>query len=192
MDVSLIEAVRERAADPARATDAADRMPPEVFPVALPEQIAEAESALGFELPPLLKELYLRVGNGGYGPGYGLLGVAEGASDENGETVVDLYFGLSQPDPEDPNWRWPSRLLPVANLGCAMYACLDCTTPDAPLVWFEPNAHSEDGPWDDCFIPLASSMEAWLRSWLAGEDLLASAWKATFGKENLDAGQGRQ
>ena len=188
MDQVLIEAIRKRAADPLRATDGADALPPKVFPVALPKNIAEAQRSLGFELPGLLRELYLRVGNGGFGPGYGLLGVEGGASDGTGKTLVEVYAALAAPDPDDRHWRWPSRLLPVANLGCAMYACVDCSTAEERVVWFEPNPHSSGEPWDDSFIPLAPSMSHWLRCWLAGEDLCETAWKAKFGEEDWDAG----
>ena len=184
MDELLIEAVRIRAADASRATDGADAVSATVFPVALPDQIAEAQAALGFELPALLRELYLRVGNGGYGPGYGLVGIAGGASDDTGKSLVDLYAGFAASDPDDDHWRWPSRLLPVAHLGCAMYACIDCSTAEGRVVWFEPNPHSSREPWDDSFIPLAPSMSDWLRSWLADEDLFESAWKTKFGEES--------
>jgi hypothetical protein len=36
------------------------------------EAAAEAESLAGRPLPPLLCRLYLEVGNGGFGPGYGI------------------------------------------------------------------------------------------------------------------------
>ncbi len=35
--------------------------------------VAQAEAALGFPLPALLADLYLRIGDGGFGPEYGLL-----------------------------------------------------------------------------------------------------------------------
>src|SRR5688572_31077555 len=115
MDKGLIEAVRRRATDPARATDDGDDVTAKLFPVALASQVAEAERALGFELPEVLKALYLQVGNGGYGPGYGLVGVAGGATDDTGKNVVELYQAYATPDPGDPHWRWPARLLPVAH-----------------------------------------------------------------------------
>src|SRR5258708_36322398 len=34
--------------------------------------LTQAEEMLGFLLPPLLKRIYRDVGNGGFGPGYGL------------------------------------------------------------------------------------------------------------------------
>src|SRR5258708_13239995 len=36
------------------------------------EDLAQAEAQLGFGLPSFLRRLYLEVGNGGFGPGYGL------------------------------------------------------------------------------------------------------------------------
>jgi hypothetical protein len=182
-DELLIEAVRKRAADPARRTDGADAIPATVFPVTRPDTIAAAEQALGFELPGLLRELYLRVGNGGYGPGYGLVGIAGGAKDSSGSQLVELYAGLARSDPDDIHWRWPTRLLPVANLGCGMYACIDCSTTEGRVVWFEPNPHSDGEPWDDSFILLSPSMSDWLRSWLNGKDLFEGAWKAAFGED---------
>lgn len=38
------------------------------------QAIEDAECDLGFPLPPFLHELYLHVGNGGFGPRGGLLG----------------------------------------------------------------------------------------------------------------------
>src|SRR3954464_14202084 len=38
------------------------------------DAVAEAEAALAHPLTPLLRRLYLEVGNGGFGPGYGVLG----------------------------------------------------------------------------------------------------------------------
>lgn len=35
--------------------------------------LTRAEAALGFRLPPLLADLYLHIGDGGFGPEYGLL-----------------------------------------------------------------------------------------------------------------------
>jgi len=188
MDELLIEAVRRRVADAPNATDSVDAFPGTVFPVALPSQVEDTEAALGFRLPEILKALYLRVGNGGYGPGYGLVGVAGGATDDTGKNIVDLYSEYAAPDPEDPHWRWPRHLLPVAHLGCAMYACLDCSAPGAPVVWFEPNPHSAGEPWDDSFIPLAPSASEWFGAWLADKDLFESAWKMKFGEKNWDAG----
>lgn len=48
------------------------------FPPATEEQLRQAEDESGFPYPPLLRTLYLTIANGGFGPGYGLKGVAGG------------------------------------------------------------------------------------------------------------------
>lgn len=47
--------------------------PPAPLRPASPAAVAEAEELIGQPLPSLLRRLYLEVGNGGFGPGYGLL-----------------------------------------------------------------------------------------------------------------------
>jgi hypothetical protein len=188
MDESLIQTIKSHAMEAARAASGTDGLPTKVFPTVDAQQIAEAERALGFVLPELLKALYLRVGNGGYGPGYGIVGLPGGATDDMGRNLVDLYNAYFPENPDDPHWRWPPALLPLAHLGCAMYACLDCSAPDAPVVWFEPNPHVDGEPWSDSFIPLTSSVTEWLRAWLADKDLLEEAWKRKFGEESWGSG----
>ena len=50
---------------------------PRQLPLILPTSLAvveAAEQSLGFYLPHLLREIYTQVGNGGFGPGYGIDG----------------------------------------------------------------------------------------------------------------------
>ena len=71
-----------------------DWAPPKVYPVAREQTVAGAEAQLGFALPQLLRDIYLRVANGGFGPGYGLLGIDGGAGEPIGRrvyTALDLY-----------------------------------------------------------------------------------------------------
>jgi hypothetical protein len=71
---ALIGRVKERVADPLRAVDAAAwvRPVPTVAPPASVAEVDAAEATLGFAIPPLLRRLYTEVGNGGFGPDYGL------------------------------------------------------------------------------------------------------------------------
>jgi hypothetical protein len=77
---TLIERLNARAHDPKRVIDESDGYQdsngkPVVFVAASPatlEQVAEDEERLGFSLPALLRQVYLQVGDGGFGPGYGL------------------------------------------------------------------------------------------------------------------------
>ena len=57
---------------PETRTDQAHTAPTDVAPRATLELCDSAELQLGFSLPTFLRELYVKVGNGGFGPGYGL------------------------------------------------------------------------------------------------------------------------
>ena len=128
----------------------------------------------------------MTVGNGGFGPAYGILGLVDGARNEDGLDAVGVYLRSREPSSADPLWAWPASLLPVGHLGCGMFTCVDCRTANASLVWFEPNPHERGDPWDDAFIPLNLSLEDWLRRWLDGAegDLFESAWNAKFGEDD--------
>lgn len=169
MNPELLERLRTRARYARKATDTASTdWPAKVLPPASAEEVEVAEARLGFALPESLRQVYLYVGNGGFGPGYGLLGLPGGAVNEDQLNCVSLYESFCMRDPDDPHWRWPESLLPVGHLGCAMYACVDCATEEAAIVWFEPNPHEDGELWTDSFIPLAVSLESWLTHWLDG------------------------
>jgi hypothetical protein len=141
------------------------------FPPLGQAEVAKAEADLGFSLPDTIRRIYCQVANGGFGPAYGLLGLVGGMLNEESQDACRQYKMYVEPDPNDPHWRWPKGLLPVGCLGCAMYLCVDCTHPDGPIVWFEPNPHQDGRPWDDSFFPFAETTDQWLSAWLDGEDL---------------------
>jgi len=125
--------------------------------------LARAESTLGFTVPPLLAALYLRIGDGGFGPEYGLLPLLD--SPPSGEpAVVAQYLTHRESGRKDPEWPWPDGVLPISHWGCGMYACVDCRTPDATVLLFEPNADEADHAW---YVD-APTLTAWLRTWLDG------------------------
>ncbi len=165
----LVSAALDRYAIPTARTDMA-RLP--TFARATPEAIVSAEAALGRPLPPLLSELYVHVANGGFGPGYGFIGLPGGALLDTGASLVSLYQGFRQPDPEDPEWAWPSRLLPVSHWGCAVYSCVSFTYP-YPVVRFDPNGHELGTRWEGAFQPEAQSFEVWFQAWLSGSLMFA-------------------
>jgi len=184
MDSSLLDQLRARASDAARATDDSTRAAARIFPPIDQQSFRLAEARLGFRLPAAVRELYSTVGNGGFGPAYGILGLIGGATNENGLDAVGLYERFRGPDFGDAQWSWPATFIPVGHLGCGMFACVDCSTDDASLIWFEPNPHEDGEPWDDAFVPLNISLESWLRHWLegSGHDLFEVAWNAKFGE----------
>lgn len=86
----LVRAIRDRALNEATRTDARER-PEKLFDVVDPSVILGAETKLGFELPKLLATLYLEIGNGGFGPGFGIFGLRGGHTDARGHTLVEIY-----------------------------------------------------------------------------------------------------
>ena len=122
-----------------------------------------AETALGFPLPPLLAELYLRIGDGGFGPSYGLLPLLDGAP--AGEPpVVAQYLANLEEARKDPEWPWPEGVLPISHWGCGMYACVDCRSPEGTVLLFEPNTDAADDAW----YTDAPGLAEWLHKWLDG------------------------
>ncbi len=114
------------------------------------EEIARAEAILGFVLPPLLAGLYTRIGDGGFGPEQGLLPLRQ---------TVRTYGAQ-----RGSGWRWPEGVLPIADFGCGMYACVDCRSETAQVLLFDPNPGEPDLAWSIDTPDLAG----WLRGWLDG------------------------
>src|SRR5262249_5265510 len=168
----LLERLKRRAENPDRETDFSEK----IFPPASARAVAAAEKQLRFRLPELLKAIYTQIGNGGFGPSYGFLGVQGGATDEEGYTLVPMYRAMRQSAKENRPRHWPEQLLPACRLGCGMWSCLDCARPRVPVLIFEPN-NLEEGEtdqeeavlnWTSAFFHEANSFASWLEAWLNG------------------------
>jgi hypothetical protein len=139
----------------------------DAFPCATAEMISAAQEELGFRLPALLRAVYLRVGNGGFGPGYGLIGVggAEPYTSTH-QSVQDLY------DREVHNSSsgdtWPEGLLPICDYGCANFACVDCSRKSARVLRVDADAYLRaDVPSRRKSLRLErESLEEWFEDWL--------------------------
>lgn len=145
-------------------------------PKATADLVREAERELGFALPPLLCRAYLEVANGGFGPGYGVMGVRHGFTDDLKHTVVDLYNSYRQTDPEDPSWQWPLGLLPICHWGCIVYSAVDATKEGNPVFFMDVSVKDVGAPMSSITIPHKPSLEAWLDDWLQGKDLWSEVW----------------
>jgi hypothetical protein len=137
-------------------------------PPASPQEVGELEDAAGLRLPPFLREVYLTIANGCFGPGYGLMPLTRNPSDEADETVLELYRSFCQPDPEDPAWSWPKLLLPICDWGCAIRSCVDCSSEEGAVVRFDPNGHGPGVRWESAFEAEGPSIRAWLFDWASG------------------------
>jgi hypothetical protein len=132
------------------------------FPAPSQEEIQEVEAAVGYAMPAELVELYSKRGNGGFGPDYGLLGLASGHVTDQGDTALSLYRSLSQADPDEPLWEWPAHLLPILHVGCAIHYCIDLSSPGHPVVQFDPHAGRPGGSWEMAFSVVFPELRAWL------------------------------
>jgi hypothetical protein len=135
MTDDIVELVRARAANPRTIHDMAQGLSPapKIYPPATAEDIEKAEASLGFELPALLKRIYTEIGNGGFGPGYGLVGTAGGYDGCIGGDVLSLYGGYRE-NPPGGMPEWPEKVLPICTWGCDIYSCLDCSKLEAPVL----------------------------------------------------------
>jgi hypothetical protein len=136
--------------------------------------VAASEAALGTTLPPLLHRIYTEVANGGFGPGYGLLGIGAGGwTDDRQRDLVGSTMALREgsEDLDEEAWRWPASLLAIAYLGDVVYACVDASREGAPVLEYDPS----DLEWDDdgypvdeseALVEVSPSLAEWLAAWL--------------------------
>ena len=171
-----LERIRRRAADPTTRTDWTSAGGGPIAAPATDAHIAAAEGALDFALPAFLTLVYRAIGNGGFGPGAGLIGVPGGATDANGSSIVDLYDSFSASNPDDRAWRWPDRLLPICHWSGALYSCVDCAGRDAAVVSLDLTEYAPGRDLKHAMTEQAPSVEAWLRDWADGVDL----WQRMF------------
>lgn len=175
MSTDLIAALRTRAADPGIRTD---QFPGDLGPRMTAAELQQSREKLGFAPHPLLVDVFRHVGNGGFGPGYGLTGLVGGTGDDRRQTAVDLYVCFARPDSAAPAWAWPTALLPIAHWGCAMYTCVDCSDEVGRLVHWEPNVLGPDEATADGLFPMAMALPVWLETWAHGGDLWPEAERA--------------
>jgi len=160
-------------------------------PVAYQEPLTDADldavaEGLATELPPAVRRLWGQVANGGFGPGYGILGLQGGFRSDLGDDAVSDYRARRlPPGPDEPSWKWPKGLLPICDWGCAIYSCVDLGSDTADVYRFDPNAVADD--WNVAWFTESRDLESWLRGWLDGEDLWMSPGIVPASDDFLDA-----
>ena len=139
------------------------------------EELVQAETQLGFVLPALLRRIYREVGNGGFGPGYGLLPLNELPPNGGHDTTslvaeyqgmrafsqhdIDEYFAEEEEKPA----LWPERVLLLCDWGCNIYSCLDCSSSELPIFRMDSN--------ENFLVEWAieaPSLHHWLERWIDG------------------------
>jgi hypothetical protein len=123
-------------------------------------EIEAAEAALGFPFPALIREIWLQIGNGGFGPGYGITGVETGKK-INDETLIEARDYMLQSTEylkEDleqalakahlgkeyqiyaehlqsvyDQWYFNETFIMYCYWGCNVTTIVDCSNPDLPI-----------------------------------------------------------
>ena len=161
---TLIGLLKARAADPKRRTElelgpieTARRTFGRFFSVDRPMDVAAAEAALSVAFPPLLARVYTEVGNGGFGPGAGLLSL---------ERLVRETRELRSGAPLPRNRAWPADLVTVVERSPG-WTCVDTRRDD--IVEWDPEdleEFSSEARFRKSFAVVAPSVEAWLERWV--------------------------
>lgn len=166
--MDLIPRLQARIADPLGATDYAAHVRPitRVPPPATEAEAEAAETALGFPLPHLLRQLYLEVGNGHWGPHTGLEPLPTAETEPDGNDLVSFYqIHLQAAAAEAPALDWPRGMVPLIN-GHYMYLC-DFLRPPHAVFRILVEDWDVEIPLVDSLEPVADSLEAWLEAWVS-------------------------
>jgi hypothetical protein len=139
--------------------------------------VEDAERELGFRLPGLLTDIYTTVANGGFGPGYGVMGVSGGFTDDSDHSIVDAYKVYAVADPNEPNWAWPRAWVPFCHWGCIVYSVLDCSHAPHPVYFVAIGDKEPDQAMDSIIHAHKRSLSQWLTDWMKDKDL----WAEVFG-----------
>lgn len=143
---------------------------PTVAPPATSAEVDAAEISLGFAVPQFLRRLYLEVGNGGFGPNYGLEGVPTNPRAPGTADIVVLYESYNwEPPPEHPTHVWPRGWVPLIGGGCLYLECVDFLHPPHAVALFDPDVSDCERPVIESLRPVAASLTARMELWLAGE-----------------------
>jgi hypothetical protein len=154
-DDQLIAAIRQRASNPGTRTDFADRGHQELGPPASADAIEAAETEMGYHFHQLHGRLFRDVGNGGFVPGDGLIGLPGGSLDVEKRSIIelrrDLFFEHKK--------LQMSSVVPLCDWGCGIWSCVDCETGAILSV-------SEFGLRD-----LEQGLHSWFEDWISGVNL---------------------
>jgi hypothetical protein len=143
--------------------------PQKMRPVASRDDLVLAEETLALPIPALLARIYMEVGNGGFGPGYGLVGVGDsGAKDDLGNDLVRGYQGRLKEDPDELTWAWPSGWVPLASWGGGDFSCSNFLG-DTEVRRFRLSTFHETGVMAAAFEDEAPSLFDFMANWIRGK-----------------------
>lgn len=114
-----------------------------------------AAEAIGFPLPATVQQLFLEVGNGGFGPGNSAFGLERLVAEYQDMIAEPIGFG---------GFPWPPMLLPIADLDPG-FTCLDVQT-GRIIDWAPAGLDDGEDDWEGSFTEAAPDLFHWLNAWL--------------------------
>ncbi len=123
--------------------------------------VRATEQALGVTFPPFLARVYAEVGDGGFGPGGGLLTLERIVSETR-----DLRSGEQLPRGR----TWPPSYIPLVHLDPG-WTCVDVET--GTVIDWDPEDMTErmsEARFRETFSERSPSVEAWLAKWISKTD----------------------
>lgn len=118
-------------------------------------QVVKVERDLGSALPAQLRQLYLEVGDGGFGPYNGIRRLTNWAAD---------YAKLRVQVPAERGRDWPEGLLPIVYVNGRRF-CVERTS-GRVLLWTKPPRKVSERTWLASFVPVSPSLRDWLEAWV--------------------------
>ena len=173
----LLTKIERRARTPGLATTSGPPFNTAYDPIPL-QAFEEEERRLGLTFPLLLKRLYTEVGNGGFGPGEGLLSLIPLSVSDHPISYFYINFRAIR---NRKGAEWADGVLPFNHWGDLILSCVDLTNSceDPPVVRFEPNmpksatfANLKGWPFLGAgLIPERENLSMWFEAWIKGEEM---------------------
>ncbi len=165
---TLIDRIRQQVSIDKNSLDLLPYQQKPLPAVASEAALLATEHSIEFALPPLLRRMYKEIANGGFGPGYGLIGVAGGFTDDLGRSITNIFTDKNSPDFQKYFPDWPIKSLSICHWGCAMYSVVDCSTTEYQMFHFEPNNLDIA----DYLMPHDRTFDEYMTAWADGVDLM--------------------
>lgn len=165
--MDLLKKIQSRALNPHTRIDM-DIGVHELPPILSEENIQQFENKIGYVLPDILKQLFLQIGNGGFGPGYGLFPLI---SDKE-ENMLDFSQDFVSCGFE----FWKPSHIPLVHWGCGIYTFMDLEQPHANLQVFDGSNYDEEIPEFNGVFEIPHTLDSFLQAWVNEVDL----WKEMF------------
>ena len=156
----LCSFIRGRIVEPSGRVEISSGDPPSLREPASERSMRLAESRLRSQLPSFLRRIYSSVGNGGFGPGAGLLGVEGGHTNEDGENLVESYERFR-------SGEWPVGLLPLFDLGGGAWAGVVLGAKEERVT-----LAVDSGP-----VPTKFMLDEWFEVWARGGDVVGEVFE---------------